>query len=179
MPSHAMPPKQARQFRRAIARARLRGIVRGLPGLVPVIVAWAIVDNGRQEHAALAYYAIGVIAVLAVAAGIAGTLLAGRWVADRSVRPRRRWLYVLFAAGYAAPVAALVLAAIRHGSAQDDTGWAPMAGGLTATFCTVAALVMIGRAVTWGRLRSAFYVCVPQWLSVALSEPEWRGDGGR
>jgi hypothetical protein len=173
MPSHAMPPEQARQFRWAIQRARLRGILRALPLLTVGIVASAIFRNGWQEHAGLVYYLTGLVAVLALAAGTVGMLLAGRWLAARSDRPRPRWLYVLFAACYAAPVAALVHAAVDHAPTQNDTGWAPMAGGLTAVACTVAGLVMIGRAVSWGGLRSAFYVCVPRWLSGEREPGTW------
>ena len=165
MPSHAMPPKQARQFRRTILRARLRGIIRVLPLLAVYLVGKAIFLNGTQEHAGLVYYVIGLLAVLALAAGIVGLLIAGRWLAARAVRPRSRWLYALFAACYLAPVAVLVHVAVDHASAMNDTGWVPMAGGLTAVGCAAAALVMIGRAVAWGRVRSVFYLCVPRWLS--------------
>jgi protein-S-isoprenylcysteine O-methyltransferase Ste14 len=141
---------------------------------VPVVVALAVYGNGRQEHASILYYLISTLAVLACAAGSVLAFLTATKVAARSVRRRPRWLYVVFTLGYAVPVALFVLAALRHARAHttNQGGWAPMAGGMVASYCVIAGLVMLGRAFAWGRARRGFWIFPPIWLD---HEPADRG----
>jgi hypothetical protein len=156
-----MPPEQSRVLR----RARLRRIASGLPVLAPALVTGAIVSNGTQEHASVLYYLVGIVAGMLVTVASATLAVAGKRLADRSFRPRPRWLYLLFAAGYAVPVAAIAAFATVHAGFRDGNGWEQMASGLVTIGGAVACLLMLGRALAWGRLRSAFYVNVPQWLA--------------
>jgi protein-S-isoprenylcysteine O-methyltransferase Ste14 len=88
----------------------------------------------------------------------------------RATRPEprptagQRWLYSLFALCYAVPVALLVRAALQHAHTMNEDGWAPMAAGMVATYCAIAGLIMLGRALAWGRARRAFWIFPPIWL---------------
>jgi hypothetical protein len=166
VPSHAAPPELNRALRRA-SRRRARGRALGVvfPG-VPVVVALAVYGNGRQEHAGILYYFISTLVVLACVAGSVLAFLAATKVASTSVRRRPRWLYALFALGYAAPVALFARAALQHARAHtmNEGGWVPMAAGMAASYCVIAGLFMLGRALAWGRARRSFWILPPMWL---------------
>lgn len=166
MPSHAAPPELNRALRRA-SRRRARGRALGVvfPG-VPIVVALAVYSNGRQEHASILYYFISTLVVLACAAGSVLAFLAATRVASASVQTRPRWLYALFALGYAVPVALFIRAALQHARAHtmNQGGWVPMAYGMVATYCAIAGLFMLGRALAWGSARRGFWIFPPMWL---------------
>jgi hypothetical protein len=129
------------------------------------LVASALYGNGRQEHASVLYYFISTLVVLACMVGAFVAFVAAAKVAATSIRRRPRWLYGLFALGYAVPVALFVRVALQHARAHtmNEGGWAPMAAGMVAT-CAVAALLMLGRALARGRARRAFWIFPPMWL---------------
>ena len=87
-----------------------------------------------------------------------------------SVTRRPRWLYGLAAILYAVPVAIFVRIAAEHIAAHtaNDTSWAAMAGGIFATLSALGGLLMLGRAVVFGRWRRAFWVFPPLWLEHEL-----------
>lgn len=150
------------------ARARER-IVAGLVVGVPLAVGSAVVGNGAQEHASILYYVISVAVVIACLIAAVLAYLAASRISNASVRPRPRPLYLLLAAGYAAPVALFVRAAIAHVHLSAVGGWKPMTGGMLATCCAVGTLLMLGRALTWGRLRRAFWILPPHWFDQQLA----------
>jgi hypothetical protein len=161
-----MSPEQSRLIRRARHRSGLFAVVQALPLIAVVLAASAIYWNGRQEHASTVYYLVGFGVWLVVILGMALSLALGKLVAANSFQPRPRWLYVLFAAGYAVPVAAFARFAADHQHAANQNGWVPVAGGLTAVGCAIACLLMLGRAVARGWARAACYVITPQWLAI-------------
>jgi hypothetical protein len=166
MPSHAAPPELNRALRRASRRknhARVLGSV--FPG-APTLVAFAAYGNGRQEHASILYYFISTLVVLACVAGSVLAYRAATKVASTSVRRRPRWLYGMFTLGYAVPVALFVRAALQHARAHtmNQGGWVPMAAGMVASYCVIAGLIMLGRALAWGRARRGFWIFPPMWL---------------
>ena len=130
----------------------------------------AIVRNGSQEHASIAYYLVAV----PVCAGVIAAFAAGGYAASRlaavAVTRRPRWLYGLAAVLYGIPVAIFVRIAGDHVTAHaaNDNGWAAMAGGILATLCALGALLMLGRAVVPGRWRRAFWLFPPLWLDREL-----------
>jgi len=134
-----------------------------------MVVGWALYGNGVQEHADILYYFSCTLVLLACVAGTALALLAATKVSATSVRRRPRWLYGLFAVGYAVPVALFVGAALEPARAHsmNEAGWAPMAAGLVTTYCAIAGLFMLGRALAWGRVRRAFWILPPMWLEQA------------
>jgi hypothetical protein len=142
---------------------RRRGIRAGLLTSLPVAIISAVVRNGGQEHAGPTYYLIAV----PVCAGVIAAFAAGSYAASRmtavSVTPRPRWLYGLAAILCAVPVAIFVRVAVDHNAAgaSKDNSWALTAGGILATLCAIAALVMLGRAVVPGRRRRAFWLFPP------------------
>jgi protein-S-isoprenylcysteine O-methyltransferase Ste14 len=144
-----------------------------------MVVAFAVYGNGRQEHASILYYVISTLVVLACLAGSVLAFLAATKVAATSVRRRPRWLYALFALGYAVPVALFVRAALQHARAHtmNEGGWVPMAGGMVATYCVFAGLFMLGRALAWGRARRGFWIFPPMWLDHELMDRQERGSG--
>ncbi len=131
-----------------------------------MVVALAVYGNGRQEHASVLYYLVSTLVVLMCAAGSVLAFLAATKVATTSVRRRPRWLYALFALGYAVPVALFVRAALQHARAHtmNEGGWAAMAGGMVAIYCVIAGLFMLGRTLAWGRARRGFWIFPPMWL---------------
>jgi protein-S-isoprenylcysteine O-methyltransferase Ste14 len=144
-----------------------------------MVVAFAVYGNGRQEHASILYYVVSTLVVLACVAGSILAFLAATKVAATSVRRRPRWLYALFALGYAVPVALFVRAALQHARAHtmNEGGWVPMAGGMVATYCVFAGLFMLGRALAWGRARRGFWIFPPMWLDHELMDRQERGSG--
>jgi len=153
---------------------RRRGIRAGLLTSLPLAITSAVVRNGGQDHAGLTYYLIAVpVCVGVIAAFAAGGYAASR-VAAVSVTRRPRWLYGLAAVVYAVPVAIFVRVAVDHNAAgaANDSSWAMTAGGILATLCAIAALVMLGRTVVPGRRRRAFWLFPPLWLDHELGIDE-------
>jgi hypothetical protein len=166
VPSHALPPGSPLARTRRIRRRRRRGGARGLVIFLPVGVATAFVGNGRQEHASVLYYfGCVLLFVVAVIATIGAAYLSAR-LSARLIRPRPRWQYCLFCLAYCCPVAAFVRVAVEHvrDHTQNETSWAAVAGGMLATYCVIAGLLMLGRAVVIGRARRAFWLFPPQWV---------------
>jgi hypothetical protein len=169
MPSHALPPDQSRARQRARVRSRVGPAV---VLAVPVGVGAALFGNGSQQHAGVAYYCISVLVVaIVIVADVLGFFAASRFAAV-SVRRMPRSLYGLLTLGFAVPVAAFVRAALEHARnhTMNQGGWAPMVGGMVATYCLVAGLIMAGRALAWGRARRAFWIFPPQWLDHELQD---------
>jgi hypothetical protein len=156
-------------------RARRRSRIR--PALLitlPAAIISAVVRNGGREHAGLTYYLIAVPVCAAVIAAIVASSFAGSRLAAVSVTRRPRWLYGLAAVLYAVPAAIFAWIAADHlnAHAANDGSWAATAGGILATLCAIAALVMLGRAVVPGRRRRAFWLFPPLWLDHELGIDE-------
>ncbi len=130
----------------------------------------AVVGNGTQEHASVTHYLIAVPVCAALMAAFAAGSYAASRLAAVSVTRRSRWLYGLAAVLYSVPVAIFIRIAADHLSAHTakDDSWAAMAGGIVATLCALAALLMLGRAVVPGRWRRAFWLFPPPWLDEEL-----------
>ena len=158
-----MPSDQARGSNRTKRRAKIAGIARLIPLAAPIIVANAIVGNGLDEHAGLSYFLIGVAVMAGIVAAEGGILALGGLLAARSLRPRRRWQYWILALCYAGPVAAFIWIAVRYPHTGSGDGGRAMAAGLSAMFCAVGVLLMLGRAAAWGRLREGFFIIRPAW----------------
>lgn len=120
------------------------------------------------------YYVIGLVVVAGCGTTTILAYMAAARLAAISIRRRPRWLYGLYAIGYSLPVVIFVRIAIDHVRAhsQNQGGWAPVAGGLVATVCTLAALLMLGRALARGRKRRALWLFPPQWLDHELLSRE-------
>jgi hypothetical protein len=163
MPRHALPPAESRARNRA---RRGRSIRASLIVAPPIAIVFAILSNGRQEHASVVYYLIAIPVCAGVIAAFAAASYAGRRVAAVSATRRPRWSYVLAAVIYAVPVAVFVRIAAHHIAAHsaNDNSWAAMAGGILATLCAFGSLLMLGRAVVSGRWRRAFWIFPPLWL---------------
>lgn len=74
------------------------------------------------------------------------------------VRPR--WQYVLFALCYASPTVIGALEILRY-----RQGWLANVAAALVVWSSAAALAMVGRAASWGRVRRAFWWHPPQWLA--------------
>jgi hypothetical protein len=145
---------------------RRNGVTQVLAISLGPIVGLAFFQNGRREHASVLYYFASVsIGVLTLIATLSVMYLAARASANLT-RPRPRWQYGLLGTVYFVPVAAFVRVAVAHVQAhtQNETSWAAVAGGLLATYCAAAGLLMFGRAICWGRARRAFWLFPPQWV---------------
>ena len=129
--------------------------------------------NGSREHASVTYYLAAVPLCGAVIAAVAAGSYAASRLAAVSVTRRPRWLYGLAAVLLSVPVAIFVRIAAEHVAAHtaNDDSWAAMTGGILATLCALAALLMLGRAVVPGRRRRAFWLFPPLWLDQELGAP--------
>lgn len=140
---------------------------------LPWVFVTAVVGNGTREHASVTYYLIAVLVCAALMAAFAAGSYAASRLAAVSVTRRPRWLYGLAAVLYSVPVAIFIRIAADHRAAHaaNDDSWAAMTGGILATLCALAALLMLGRAVVPGRWRRAFWLFPPLWLDQELGTP--------
>jgi hypothetical protein len=169
VPRHALPAAASRARNSARRRRSFRASL--LVGL-PWVVVTAVVGNGTQEHAGGTYYLIAAPVCAAIIAVFAAGSYAASRLAAVSVTGRPRWLYGLAAFLYSIPVAIFVRIAADHMAAHErnDDSWAAMAGGILATLCALAALLMLGRAVVPRRWRGAFWIFPPLWLDQELGQ---------
>jgi hypothetical protein len=175
VPSHALPPgsPEARSRQRARRSRRRGGVTQVLAVSLGPIAGLAFFENGQQEHASVLYYFASVsVGVLTLIATVFGMYLSARGSA-KLTRARPRWQYAVVGVLYFVPVAAFVRVAVAHLQAhtQNQTSWAAVAGGLLATYCLVAGLLMFGRAICPGRARRAFWLFPPQWVDQLYPPP--------
>jgi hypothetical protein len=179
VPSHALPPGSPEA--RARQRAKRRGgVVQVLAILTGPLVGWAFIQNGQQEHASVLYYFASVIVGAVTLIATVGAMYLSARASAKLVRPRPRWLYGLLGIAYFGPVAVFVRVAVAHVRAhtQNQTSWAAVAGGLLALYCGAAGLLMLGRALCWGRPRRTFWLFPPQWVDQLYPPPgAASGDG--
>jgi hypothetical protein len=145
------------------------------------LVGLAFVQNGQHEHASVLYYVACVMAGVFTLAATLGAMYLSARASAKSVLPRPRWQYGLLGIAYFGPVAVFVRVAVAHVQAhtQNATSWAAVAGGLLAIYCGFAGLLMLGRAISWGRARRAFWLFPPQWVDQLYPRPAVApGEGG-
>jgi hypothetical protein len=170
VPSHALTGSQARAVNRAKRRAALRGIVRLLAPLFPVVLFAAIMSNASVERASASYYILGFLLVAAATVAILGIRRIGRRFSLAYIRPTPRWLYLIFTLCYATPASLLYWRASKYPGYPHGLDWVQLTTELTGCVCMVAALIMLGRAIAWGYFRQVFYFFVPQWLQIWSTE---------
>ena len=157
MPKHAVPAgPEGDAIRKRLRHQRLartrEWLVRSyLPLSIPLIFA-------RSIDASWYFYPLYLVAGIALIAAFA---LADRCATRLSARmggPRPRAVYLSLACGWLAVAVPCAVVGERMG---QQTGWRSNALGMTMFLCGAMALVMLGRAVTWGRVRPYFWLHPP------------------
>lgn len=161
MPSHAIAPgRDGRAQRKSARRRRLLKGWQRMPALVLLITSADVAGLGMSFRGGVVsqflqivrFGLIGaVITVLVVATGLFLPARVRTWAGDAAA-PRSRWQYLLAALCSLAVAACFALLSVRAGT------------GLAARLCFAAflwsglyGLVLIGRAATWGRIRSLLW----------------------
>jgi hypothetical protein len=117
----------------------------------------------QTRHWGASSVALGIVLV-----GVVGAIVlvfiaifdayAGR-LSQRLTRARPRWQYLLFALGYIGITVVVVMVGLHY---RD--GWPTSIASAFTMWSSMIALAMLGRGLSWGRARRAFWWHPPQWL---------------
>lgn len=137
-------------------------------------VAWfdwcgTALSTGIDKHAAVAYYVVMAVGLVTVPVAAVGAAAGARTLSGWRAGPLRRWQYALIAVACLTPLAGAVVATTRtHGEPFWWTAnWLSEGLGEITGFCVAcigfAGLLMLGRAVLWGRARRWCWLSTPPW----------------
>ena len=164
MPSHRLPLGQSRGRRRAQRREQL---LAGLILLTGLQVAGRLPDGGTagRQVLGMAGSVVGSVAfTVAFALVLTPVYLRAEKLRQVQATPRPRCQYILIAAGWMAIAAGVVAVGLTLGLSRADPGWLARACAATGVWFAVFGLDMLGRAVSWGRVRASFWWYRPQWI---------------
>ncbi len=170
MPKGALGQDARRQLR----AARL-GRLRASWGPTLFGIAWinwclTALSTGVNFHAAVAYYVVVAAGLLAVPLAAIFAAAGAQSSARRRAGPLRRWQYGLLALACLAPVAGAAVATVRtHGqpfwwTANPVTEGLGEIAGFCVAYVGFVGLLMLGRAVFWGKPRRWCWLMTSPWL---------------
>lgn len=160
MTSHRLSRREGRRGSRGKSRERLGDY---LPVFASMMFGLAVLGNGRQEHASVTYYVLGFVAFLIFVVLAWLATAAASELAARSAGRRPRWLYGLLALLFLAPAAVIAGYLMTHPHSARN-GWTAIACGILLLYCSIGALLMLGRVVFRGSARRIFWLFPPAWL---------------
>jgi hypothetical protein len=176
MGSHSAPRGRAGRTRRFELERDRRSRPQGSTGARLFVIGWACyafaaVQAGLSNHAAIGYYLLSVLVwILLPIPGVAAIVL-GERLAAASTTERPRWFYAAMAVVLFSPALVTVVAFVRLDGRQPSwwtNGSIEQALAVLAVFalmwCTLMSVLMLGRAVLRNRLRLRCWINQPRWL---------------